>query len=72
MTAKEAIGTWLPMILLVFYNSPDCEEAIKMATRALFAIYELRSEIEENGNSDMNAKTVLSIIDKYIEYVRGE
>jgi len=71
MTEKEAIGIWLPMVLTAVHDSPQCEEAVKMAGRALAAMYDIRSEIAKNGNSDMNDQVVLSIIDKHIEYVRG-
>lgn len=37
MTKEEAIGIWLPMVLLAVQESPQCEEAVKMAARALSA-----------------------------------
>lgn len=82
MTREEAIGIWLPMVLLAVHESPQCEEAVKMAARALSAIYDLRSEIEDQvleslsdgGDDWFTAEKVnecLAIIDKHIAYVRG-
>lgn len=35
MTREEAIGIWLPMVLIAVHESPQCVEAVKMAARAL-------------------------------------
>ena len=35
MKREEAIGIWLPMVLLAVNESPQCVEAVKMAGRAL-------------------------------------
>ena len=82
MTKEEAIGIWLPMVLMAVHDSPQCEEVVKMAARALAAIEDIKTEIEEQvleslsdgGDDWFTAEKVnecLEIIDKHIAYVRG-
>lgn len=52
MTREEALGIWLPMVLLAVKESPQCEEAVKMAARALAEIDDIKVDIMTSTSSE--------------------
>lgn len=75
MTREEAIASLKALCHTCKFfptcvnDKPECFRAIEMAIKSLEAWDKIRKEIASDGQSDINAKYVLNLIDKHLSEV---